>query len=513
VGKFLKCCGGQPDDKNSDFKTRVILRHQQTREEFMTVDNINVEETVKTVRELIAQEENLSPALKGSLEVMILLVSILVNRLGLNSRNSSKPPVADPYRKKAVKTAGGRKAGGQPGHPGKTLKQVADPDIVKPIPVDRTSLPPGKYRHVGHETRQVIDVDISTVVTEYQAEILEDQLGTKYVAPFPEGVTRPVQYGIGVKVNSVYMSQYQMIPYNRIEEQFADQMQLPISAGSIVNFNQDAYRRLEDFDTWVKGRLTVAALLNLDETGVNINGTRCWLHNTSTLGYSYFYPHQKRGGAALDEIGILPQYQGILCHDHWKPYFNYGAAHVLCNAHHLRELERAAEQDHQQWAKQMSDLLVEINHTVNDAGGCLDPTTAELYRKRYRALLAEAELECPAPTKKASHWKPGKIARSKSRNLLERLIKFEDAVLRFMDDPLVPFTNNQAENDLRMIKVQQKVSGCFRSMDGAKVFCRIRSYLTTCRKQGVSATEALSLLFQGKWPAFMCESNNSLGAE
>ncbi len=174
----------------------------------MTAEQI-IEETVKTVREFIAQEENLSPALKGSLEVMILLVSILVNRLGLNSRNSSKPPVADPYRKKAVKTAGGRKAGGQPGHPGKTLKQVAD------------------------------------------------------------------------------------------------QLQLLISAGSIVNFNQDAYRRLEVFDLWVKGRLTAATLLNLDETGVNINGICGWLHNTSTLSYSYFYPHQKRGGVTLDEIVYL----------------------------------------------------------------------------------------------------------------------------------------------------------------------------------------------------------------
>jgi transposase len=149
----------------------------------MTIDNINVEETVKKVTDLIAQEKNLSPALKGSLEVMLLLISILVNRLGLNSRNSSKPPVTDPHRKKEARTVSGRKPGGQHGHIGKTLKQVADPDIVKPIPIDRSLLPPGEYRKVGHETRQVIDLDISTVVTEYQAEVLEDQHGKKYVAP------------------------------------------------------------------------------------------------------------------------------------------------------------------------------------------------------------------------------------------------------------------------------------------------------------------------------------------
>lgn len=489
------------------------MRQQLARGKFMTADNINVEDTVKRVTALIAEEKDLSPALRSSLEVLLLLVSILVNRLGLNSRNSSKPPASDPFRKKERKTAGGRKPGGQHGHVGKTLQQVGNPDIVKPIAIDRRLLPPGEYRNVGHEARQVIDLDISIVVTEWQAEILVDQNGKKFVAPFPEGVTRPVQYGVGVKINSVYLSQYQMIPYNRIEEQFADQLQLPLSAGSIVNFNKDAFDRLEFFDTWVKNRLANAALVHLDETGVNVNGSRLWLHNTSTGSYSYFYPHQKRGGEALDEIGILSGYRGILCHDHWKPYFNYGAAHALCNAHHLRELERAAEQDGQRWAKQMSELLLEINRAVDEAGGCLDPPGAELFRKRYRELLTEAEVECPEPKKKACHWKPGKIARSKARNLLERLRDFEEAVLRFMVNPLVPFSNNQAENDLRMIKVQQKVSGCFRSMDGAKVFCRIRSYLTTCRKQGITATEALRLLFEGRWPAFMVDSDAPVDAE
>jgi len=161
----------------------------------------------------------------------------------------------------------------------------------------------------------------------------------------------------------------------------------------------------------------------------------------------------------------------------------------------------------------MSDLLLEINRAVDEAGGCLAPPGAELFRQRYREVLTEAEIECPEPKEKAFHLKPGRIARSKARNLLERLRKFEDAVLRFMVNPLVPFSNNQAENDLRMIKVQQKVSGCFRSMDGAKIFCRIRSYLTTCRKQNLTATEALRMLFEGRWPAFMVASDAPLDAE
>jgi transposase len=468
----------------------------------MTIENIDVEATIKRVNELIATEKELSPALRASLEVLLLLVSILASRLGLNSRNSSKPPSADPNRKKEPKQPGDRKPGGQQGHIGTTLKQVADPDVIKTIPVDRSILPPGAYRDVGFEARQVVDLDISTVVTEWRAQILEDQNGKRYVAPFPKEVTRPVQYGIGVKVNAVYMSQHQLIPYNRIEEHFLDQMRMPVSAGTINNFNREAFDRLEFFESWVKEQLSGSALIHVDETGININGTRGWLHSASNDEFSCFYPHAKRGGEALDAMGVLPGYKGIICHDHWKPYFSYGGSHALCNAHHLRELERAREQDDQKWAEQMMALLKEINRATHEAGGRLEAEQSEHYRKRYREILKSAELECPPPDEPEKK-KKGKTARSKSRNLLERLRDFEVEVLRFMDDEKVPFSNNQAENDLRMTKVHQKISGCFRSMEGARIFCRVRSYLTTCRKQGVTASEALRLLFQGEWPDFM----------
>jgi transposase len=468
----------------------------------MTVDNINVEASIKRVNDLIASEENLSPALKASLEVLILLVTILTNRLGLNSKNSSKPPSADPNRKKEAKEAGGRKPGGQHGHIGATLKPVSDPDLIEEIKVDRSILPHGTYRTVGYESRQVVDLDISTVVTEWRAEILEDQNGRRYVAPFPKDVTRPVQYGIGVKTNAVYMSQYQLIPYNRVADHFLDQMGMPVSSGSIGNFNKDAFERLDFFESWVKEQLARSALIHCDETGINIDSIRRWLHNVSNDRFTFFYPHAKRGCDAINEMGILPGYRGIMCHDHWKPYFKYGGTHALCNAHHLRELERAAEQDEQQWAGLMSVLLKEINSATHAAGGCLETAESEHYRKRYRELLREAELECPSPDE-TEKKKKGKTARSKARNLLERLRDFEEDTLRFMVDENVPFSNNQAERDLRMTKVQQKISGCFRSEEGAKMFCRIRSYLSTCRKQGVTASEALRLLFKGKWPAFM----------
>lgn len=469
----------------------------------MTINNIDVDATIKQVRDQLAQEKDLSPAIRSSLEVLLLLVTLLANRFGLNSKNSSTPPSADPNRQKASRAKSERKPGGQPGRRGTTLQPVADPDEIEILPIDRSTLPPGNYRDAGYESRQVVDLEISRVVTEYRAQVLKDKRGNRHVAPFPEGVTKPVQYGLGVKVNAVYMSQYQLIPYSRIGDHFWEQMQLPVSTGSIYNFNQEAYERLEPFEHWIRQQLAASRLMHVDETGINIGGKRSWLHNASNAELTFFSPHTKRGGEALDDIGILPVFVGTLCHDHWKPYYRYGCSHALCNAHHLRELERAWEQDKQQWAQKMALLLKQINTATLDAGGHLDDFEAGIYRKRYRALLEEADRECPAPDESQRTGRRGRLPRSKARNLLERLRNFEDDVLRFMGENEVPFSNNQAENDLRMTKVQQKISGCFRSWEGAKMFCRIRSYLSTCRKQGVSASVALRLLFEGKTPHFM----------
>ncbi len=468
----------------------------------MKLENIDIDLAIQNVKQILEKEKGLSPV-KSSLELLLLLVTLLVNRLGLNSKNSSKPPSSDPNRKKNKKPPGKRKPGGQKGHNGTTLEKVCAPDFVKKIDVDRSTLPRGTYRELAPETRQVIDIDISKVVTEFQAQVLTDQHGNRYVADFPEDVTRPVQYGIGVKAHAVYMSQYQLVPYHRIEESFDDQMQIPLSAGSIYNFNEDAYHRLEEFESIIRERLIESNLIHTDETGINIGGKAYWLHCASNGRWTYFFPHQKRGKDEMDEMGVLPHYNGILCHDHWKPYFKFECIHTLCNAHHLRELERAWEQDGQKWAKEMQSLLLKINQAVEDANGRLNQADSIKYRKKYRSILRKGEKESPPPEIKDRKGRRGRIPKTKSRNLLERLRDFENETLRFMDDPNVPFTNNQGENDIRMTKVQQKISGCFRSMKGAMIFCRIRSYLSTCRKNDMSATEALTLLFKGKLPDFL----------
>ena len=471
----------------------------------MKIEDIDVDSAVNSVKELLAKERDLSPALRAALEVLLVLVTLLLNRITLNSKNSSKPPSTDPNRKNFSKRGkSNRKPGGQKGHNGTTLEQVDDPDEVAELKIDRRTLPKGTvYREAGHEIRQVIDIDISRFVTEYRAQILEDDRGNRFVAAFPEGVNRSVQYGLGLKANAVYMSQHQLIPYDRIRDHFRDQMHIPVSAGSVFNFNKEAYKRLESFEQWAKTKLAKSMLMHADETGVNIGGKRHWLHCASSASMTWFYPHARRGTEAMDEMGILPFFKGVLCHDHWKPYYQYKCIHALCNAHHLRELERAWEQDNQQWAKEMQALLIDIAKAVEDAGGRLVPDESKRWRQRYRRLLKKANVECPPPDESQRNGKRGRLKRSKARNLLERLRNFEQDVLRFMDVEQVPFTNNQGENDLRMTKVQQKISGCFRSMEGARIFCRIRSYLSTCRKHGITATQALTLLFQGKNPDFM----------
>ena len=468
----------------------------------MKIENIDIEATVKKAQLLLREDKQLSPAAKSIFEILILIITLLANRLNLNSANSSKPPSSDPNRKRRQNKKTGKKAGGQKGHIGTTLKKVDHPDRVEFIDIDRRKLPSGKYRNAGFESRQVFDIDISRVVTEYRARILKNENGDRFVASFPEGVTRAVQYGTGVKAHSVYMSQFQLIPYNRIQDYFADQLHMPVSEGSIFNFNKEAFELLADFENRVKSELAASDMAHADETGINIGGKRLWLHCVSNNDWTFYGPHEKRGSIAMNDMGILPQFKGTLCHDHWKPYYKFDCTHALCNAHHLRELTRAFEQDGQVWAQKLKNLLETINRKVIDAGGALDALESQKYRHRYRAILKQGEIECPEPVKPEKRRR-GRVKKSKSRNLLERLINYEQDTLRFMDNKNVPFTNNRGECDIRMTKVQQKISGCFRSINGARIFCRVRSYLSTCRKQGVTSSHALSLLFDGKLPDFL----------
>jgi len=470
----------------------------------MKLTNDNIKATIEHAKSLLGKEKNISPALRSIFQLLLVFMQAMVERLSLTSQNSSKPPSSDPNRKKTSKrNKSKKKPGGQPGRIGKPLKPVSDPDEIRLLKVDKRRLPKDTYTASGFEARQVIEFDVSIVVTEYRAEVLMGSHGERYVASFPEHVKRPIQYGPKTKASAVYMSQFQLTPYARIVDYFSEQVGLNVSQGSLFNFNKEAYDALESFEAISKSRLIESRRINADETGININGKRLWLHTACNDQWTHFYPHEKRGSEAMEAIGILPHFKGVLCHDHWKPYYQYRCQHALCNAHHLRELEWAATEDKQAWAEAMKDFLTQVNQQVNDAGGKLNAAEQRETRQAYKSLLARAHIACPPPEVTEKKKKPGRPKKSKSRNLLERLIHFENDVLRFTEDVDVPFTNNQGENDLRMTKVQQKISGCFRSQEGARIFCRVRAYLITCRKHSVGATEALEALFKGKLPDFV----------
>ena len=460
---------------------------------------LNVSETVLAARRELKNEDGLSSSLKATMDGVLDLVVVLANRLGLNSSNSSKPPSSDLNHTRRTRATKGkrRKPGGQKGHSGSRLQQVENPTAIEELTIDRRTLPQGKWKLAGIDRRQVFEIAVSFNVTEYQAEVLENERGETYVAEFPAGVTEPAQYGLGVKATSVYLSQFQLIPQARVQDLFKTQYGLPLAKGSVNNFNILAARTLRDwnFKDWLRDQLVLSPVLHADETGTNINGDRYWIHCLCNESLTYFHVDTKRGQDAMERMGVLAKFRGQLVHDHWKPYFLYLCTHVLCNAHHLRELERAIDQDLQKWAKRMKALLEEINARVKDSGGKLSKKKIKQYEKQYRRILKAADKECPENKKQR--------AQSKSRNLIERLIAFEEETLRFMVEDQTPFTNNQGERDLRMNKVQQKISGCFRTERGAEDFCLIRSYLSTCRKRGVHPMEALRALFSGAKPKFM----------
>ena len=470
------------------------------------ITKLNIAKTITDATALLEQEKGISPALKAMFQLLLTLITLLAERLSLNSSNSSKPPSTDPNRKKKKKNKPGNKRnpGGQPGRNGTHLEPVEDPDTIIPLKLDKRTLPRGQYEEVGFESRQVIELEITRIITEYRAQILEDTSGKRFVAAFPEGVTRPIQYGQSVKSHSVYLSQYQLIPYERVSDYFNNESGIPISVGSLFNFNQEAFNKLEFFEGFVKQKLISSLFIHADETGINVNGKRIWLHCAVNDRWVHFYPHEKRGSEAMDSIGILPNFSGKLIHDHWKPYYIYTTCeHSLCNSHHIRELEWVID-NHPQftWAKQMQDLLLEIKDAVDKTDeNCLDEDSAQAYRLRYREIIKIGEVQMPLPPPDPNQpKKKGREKKSKERNLLERLRDFEHDTLLFMVTSYVQFTNNDGENAIRMTKVQQKISGCFRSIEGAKIFCRIRSYLLTAQKHDITPTEALETLFAGKLP-------------
>jgi len=434
----------------------------------------------------------------------------LSEQLGQNSRNSNWPSSRDKSRKKvhSLRSKTERKAGGQEGHEGHTLEFNSEPDVIekhRPAHCEHCRAPLADDIAATEITkRQVLDLPSLRYVTiEHQAEtLLCPCCGGATTGEFPSGVTNPVQYGSQVKRLAVYLRNEQFLPYERERQMLADLFELPISPGSLQNFVETAAANVKPASDAIKEAVIQAEVGHADETGFYVNGRRCWLHTVSTAELTYYEPHANRGKEATDAIGILPQFSGTLVHDAWATYFKYQLLlHALCNAHHLRDLTAIVENDRQQWAALMITCLLAAKQLVAEAWQTgetgLPANYLEHIHQLYDAIVCLGLEENPLPDIHPPPGKRGRRKKTKARNLVERFDKHRVAILRFIHDFKVPFDNNLAERDIRMMKVQQKISGCFRSWEGAQQFCRLRSYISTIRKQGLNVWEALGSLFEG----------------
>lgn len=433
---------------------------------------------------------------------------LLEGRLSKNSHNSSKPPSSDGLNKKPQKTQSlrqpsGKSPGGQTGHPGKTLKRVETPDetLISPLPAlceCGAPLDSAKARVV--ERRQVVDIPTPQFhVVEHQSLQLTCSCGYQHRSDFPSGVNDTVQYGPNIRALAVHLIHGQMLPYARAAEHLADLYRVDVSPATLLAWTLEAKALLEPAVAQIADSLQSATVLHADESGMRVAGKLHWLHAVVTDTLTWYGIHPKRGMEAIETHGILTQRIAVLVHDCWAPYWQIEADHALCNAHLLRELLYLHETTGQAWPKNLMDLLCEANRQCDAARQqdlpALPTELVTQLKARYNTIRQEGEALNPEVI--PSILKRGRTKQSVACNLLRRLRQRASEVLRFIDNLAVPFTNNLAERAIRMPKVKQKISGCFRTLEGAEAFAVIRSYLDTLRKQGIDCLDALRSAFRG----------------
>jgi len=450
-----------------------------------------------------ARYEAIIAELRAQNAALVARVAQLERQLGLNSSNSGKPPSSDglkkPARVSSLRERSGKQTGGQKGHRGKTLSRTGTPDATVdhfPETCGGCGTALSVAMATDHTARQVFDLPEPQplIVTEHRAFACRcPACGEHTRAAFPDDVVAPAQYGKRIAAVVVYLLHLQFLPEKRLAQMMADLFGVTLTTATIARMSQSCAARLGGFAAAVRAHVAEAPVKHLDETGFRIGGKTQWLHIASTLLLTFYRMSPRRG--SLPE-GVT----GIVVHDHWKPYYALkGVLHALCNAHHLRELKALVEIEREDWARKMQTLLRRACHATNlarEQGKPLSPRLIALIERCYDAILAQGlafhdaqpALRCVTGQ---ARWR-GRTPRRVGHNLVLRLSTRKPDVLRFLSDPTVPFTNNLAERDARMMKLRQKISGGFRSAQGAEDFGIIRSVLSTARKQGWNILQTLT---------------------
>ena len=418
-------------------------------------------------------------------------------QLNTNSRNSSKPPSSDGYKKKpGIPREKKGKQGGQKGHKGKTLPQTDNPDvIVACVPsACKCGYHFTKEEFTLLEKRQVFELPPPKLeVTEYQVFQAICSCGIKSKGSTPECVKATVQYGNRAKAFTVLLNSHYKMPYKKIQLLFGDLFGYSINESTVYSASQYCFEQLEQTEQVIKSEVSKSQVVHADESGLRVLTKLHWLHTASTELYTYLFVHQKRGNEALmSEQSVLNNINGWLVHDCWSSYFKFKSLkHAICGAHILRELEGLKESPTSKWAKIFKQFLLKIYYQP------LEERVKQRVQIESRYLLICHIGEKLEPPPKKTAGKTGRYKRTKGRNLVERLIREKEAILAFAFNEHVPFTNNLAERDIRPVKLKMKISNCFRTFKGAQMYTRIESFLSTTRKQNRNVFEELCNTFEG----------------